>query len=74
MEILNVQQFFAGWAWLVALILLVLLLLVIIKLYRIQKHPEGNLQEKALEILEERYEKGEITKKEYQEQKKEILS
>lgn len=65
---------FSGWAWLFALIVLVLLAAVIIRLFRVKRQPEGKLQEKALEILDERYKKGEITEKEYQQQKKEILS
>lgn len=74
MHHLHTHGLFAGWAWLLALIILVLLILVIIKLFRQGQHPQGKLQEKALQILDERYARGEITKEEYREQKKEILS
>ena len=65
--------FWGGWFWWI--IILIIILAVILFLFRTNRpKPPGDFQTRrsALEILEERYARGEISKEEYQEKKKDL--
>ncbi len=61
-----------GWIWM--LLFWVLLVLAVVALFRhLGGYPKSNNHNSPLDILKERYAKGEIDKKEYEEKKKELL-
>ena len=59
-----------GWGWIIGLIVLVLLIVLIINITKryTQKHEKS-----AMDILKERYAKGEIDKNEFEEKRDAIL-
>jgi putative membrane protein len=60
-----------GWGWIIALILVVVLFIFIAIMLN-QGNPLKRNNKTPLDILKERYAKGEIDKKEYEEQKKHL--
>ena len=62
-----------GWGMIFWLVILVGLVILIIKLLQHQQGTAGS-EETALDILNKRYAKGEISKEEYEERKKDITS
>jgi putative membrane protein len=56
-----------GWIW------IVLLLVIILVLFKtMEKRGEGRESKSAMDILKERYAKGEIDKEEFEEKRKEL--
>lgn len=78
------QNFWWGGMWIFPIIMLVVVLIVIYLIfgrggrplwYDTDRHySEGKESETALEILKKRYARGEITKEEFEQMKKDILS
>lgn len=63
-----------GWGWFFSLVFLGLFIWLIIKVI-VQSSRGGTPHEKsAMDILKERYAKGEISKEEFEEKKKDILN
>jgi putative membrane protein len=63
-----------GFAWIIGLILLVLVIVLIIRSFNqnaVTGNQSGNKQ--AIDILKERYARGEINKEEFELKKKDIL-
>ncbi len=65
-----------GFGWILVLVTVVLIIAGIIRLARVSsggRERQQGQQETALDILKRRYANGEITKQEFEEQKKDIL-
>jgi putative membrane protein len=62
----------AVWGWLFMLVLLAAAIAVIVATVRYMSSREGGRQETALDILDKRYARGEIDKKEHHELKQEL--
>jgi len=65
--------FMGGGMWLFWLIFIIIIFLLI-KTFNTPSNPPSEQNETALDILKKRYAKGEITKEEFEEQKKTLLS
>jgi len=63
-----------GWGWIIGLIVLVLIVLIIVKAVGQNKGTEQNSEKTPMEVLKERYAKGEIDKEEFEEKKKDLTS
>lgn len=64
-----------GWGWLFGLLILVLLIWIVVKLVNMSAGSAGQETEKsALDILKERYARGEISKEEFEERKRVLTS
>ena len=61
-----------GLAWILGLIILVVVILIIAKVLN-QDNTRSSDRKTALDILKERYARGEIDKAEFEEKKKDIL-
>jgi putative membrane protein len=61
-----------GWGWIIGLIVLVVVIWLIVKAVNRKKNPVQPDNKTPLDILKERYAKGEISKEEYEEKKKTI--
>jgi putative membrane protein len=63
-----------GWWWIIGLIIVIAVVWMVVKGMN-QSNSPGNQPEKksALDILKERYAKGEIDKQEYEEPKKDLM-
>ena len=59
-----------GLGWITGLIILVILVWIIVKALQQNNNPK---QKSALDVIKERYARGEISKKEYEEKKNGIL-
>lgn len=60
-----------GWGWIVGLVVLVAIVWIIVKTVGQTKTGQGS-QKSALDMLKERYAKGEIDKQEFDERKKDL--
>ena len=58
-----------GWNWIIGLVMLVLIIWLIVKLTNLGSASNQPHKNKALDILSERYARGEIDKQEYEERK-----
>ncbi len=65
-----------GWGWIIMLGILIIVVLGIIALFRYLQHPgtayRNDLSNKAIDILNERYARGEISDEEYKRKKAEM--
>lgn len=61
-----------GFGWFYGLIFLALIIWIIVRLTVQNQHSGYDSRNKALDILKERYAKGEIDKKEFEEKKKDL--
>lgn len=59
-----------GWWWIIGIIVLTLIIWLVVR--AASKNPDANLQgnKSSLDMLKDRYAKGEIDKKEFEERKK----
>ncbi len=71
---LNGMSWGMGFGWLIGLAILIVLIWLIVKAIN-NSNPSSPQQSKsALEILKERYAKGEISKEEFEDKKRALLS
>ncbi len=62
-----------GWWWIIGLVFIVIIIWVVVKAINQNSHSNTQLGNKsALDILKERYAKGEIEKEEFEERKKNL--
>jgi putative membrane protein len=61
-----------GFGWIIGLLVLVAIIWIIFKAIN-QNNKPGQLDKSALEILKEKYARGEINKDEFEEKKKSLL-
>ena len=63
-----------GWGWIIGLIVLVVIVWVIVKaVNQNNPPPDKTNKQSALDILKERYARGEIDKQEFEERKKGLM-
>ena len=60
-----------GWGWIIGLLILIVVIWVVVRLVNQNNQKQINKQT-PLDILKERYAKGEIDKNEFEERKKDI--
>ena len=61
-----------GWSWIIGLMVLAAIVWIVIKAVNQNKAPNESEQKTPLDILKERYARGEIDKKEFEERKKDL--
>lgn len=61
-----------GWGWILAVIILILLIWLLIKSVDKGVREPGPGEKSALNILDERYARGEISKEEYEDKKRDL--
>ncbi|MFA5419755.1 MAG: SHOCT domain-containing protein [Bacteroidales bacterium] len=61
-----------GWWWIIGIIVLIAIIWPIAQRFNRENSIPGELGKSALDILKERYAKGEIDKQEFEERKKDI--
>ena len=62
-----------AWVWIVGLIILIAVILIIVRAVNQNNRPDQTPQNTALDILKERYARGEIDKHEFEERKKDLM-
>jgi len=62
-----------GWGWIIGIFLLLLIIWVIARTLNKNKNTDKTPGKSALDILKERYAKGEIDKKEFESRKKDLM-
>lgn len=62
-----------GWGWILGFLILVLLIWLVVKLAGRSGRSAGWGEKSAMDILKERYARGEINEEEYNNRKKDIL-
>lgn len=62
-----------GWWWIIGLIILIAVIWIVVKAMNRQSTTSQESKKTALDILKERYAKGEIDKTEYEERKKDLV-
>ena len=63
-----------GWWWLIGLVFMVIIVWVVLKVLNQNKNSNTRVDNKsALDILKERYARGEIDKQEFEERKKDLM-
>jgi putative membrane protein len=60
-----------GWSWILGLVVLMTIIWLVVKV-AIQNNTTQSKDKSALDILKERYAKGEISKEEFEEKKRDI--
>ena len=63
-----------GLGWIIGLVVLIAVIWFAAKAFNVNKTMEHLGQKSALDILKERYARGEISKEEYEEKRRDILS
>ena len=61
-----------GWWWIIGLIIIIVIVWMVVKGMNQSNSPGQRLGKSALDILKERYAKGEIDKQEFEERKKDL--
>jgi putative membrane protein len=69
----NGMGFGMGWAWIVGIVIIGVIVWIVIKVANLNTPTGPPVNKSALDILKERYARGEISKKEFEEKKIEIL-
>lgn len=62
-----------GFGWIIGLALLILIIWIVVRLVIQNQYPRHENRKAALDILRERYARGEIDKKEFEEKKKDLI-
>ena len=62
-----------GWWWIFGLILLVVVIWMVVKAMNTQQNTGQKQEKSALDILKDRYAKGEIEKQEFEERKRDLM-
>jgi len=62
-----------GWWWIIGLIVLIVIIWIVAKSMSQNTGSTQRPEKSALDILKERYAKGEIDKKEFEERKKDLI-
>ncbi len=65
---------YGGWSWLIGLIVILLVIWVVIRMSNPNYIGRSAKNNTALDILKERYAKGEINKEEFDTKKKDIMN
>jgi putative membrane protein len=60
-----------GWGWVIGLLILIVVFWIIVRIVNQNYHSRSSIKT-PLDILKERYARGEIDKEEYEERKKDI--
>ena len=61
-----------GWGWIVGLIVLIIIVWIIVSMLNRKQHSTVTAEKSPLDILKERYVRGEISKQEYEEKRKAV--
>ncbi len=61
-----------GWVWIIAILFIIIVIWFIVKVVNLNNQ-QGSNSKTPLDILKERYAKGEIDKEEFEERKKDLL-
>lgn len=61
------------WVWILGLILLFLVIWLIIRISDRDRPPAGPTEKSAMDILKEKYARGEISKEDYENRKRDLL-
>ncbi|MQY78093.1 MAG: SHOCT domain-containing protein [Bacteroidetes bacterium] len=70
----NGMGFGMGWGWIIGLIILVAVIWVIVKASNQNSHTNQSGNKTFLDLLKERYARGEIDKEEFEEKKRNLSS
>ncbi|MBS3805878.1 MAG: SHOCT domain-containing protein [Bacteroidales bacterium] len=62
-----------GWGWIIGLLLLVLVIWLVVRSTGQNASSANEPEETALDVLKKRYARGEISKEEYEEKKKDLM-
>jgi putative membrane protein len=62
-----------GWAWIIGLVILVAIIWLVVKAVNQDSNASQSKNRSTLNILKERYARSEISKKEYEEKRNDIL-
>lgn len=62
-----------GWGWILGFLILLLLIWLVVKLAGRNGRSAGSAEKSAMDILKERYARGEINEEEYNKRKKDIM-
>lgn len=62
-----------GWAWILGLVILVVIIWLVVKAVNQGSSASQSKNRSALDILKERYARGEINKEEYEEKRNDIV-
>lgn len=62
-----------GWGWIIGIFLLLLIIWVVVRSLNQNKNIDERPGKSALDILKERYAKGEIDKEEFEARKKDLM-
>ena len=68
----NMHGWGMGWGWIIGLIILVVLIWLLVQTFNRAGRPGPAGGKTPMDILKERYAKGEISKKEFEERKKDL--
>jgi putative membrane protein len=62
-----------GWGWIIGLIILVAIIWIIVRMVNQNYSSKNTKSQSAIDILKERYARGELSKEEFNERKKELM-
>lgn len=62
-----------GWWWIIGLVVLIAIILIVIKFMNRDAASTQSAGKSALELLKERYAKGEIDQREFEERKRDLM-